>query len=335
MPEALASETLPAMLPEHRALRAWRQFHPGQDEPPRIETLKRKRGKSEVYRLAGVGANATNVIAKRCPTANATVEQLVHEELHRVLPPPTLRLFGTLAEAEDDYCWLFLEDAGPGTYSTASAEQRVLAARWLAALHQGRFSTLFAEALPARGGAHYLQRLLGARARLEEALRHGPLDAEHKALLGAIVAACQTVEGRWGELEEICESWPTTLVHGDFVAKNLRLRSGAAGPALLVFDWEMAGWGSRASDLAQIPERTASPELEAYWLALKEQTPRLRLKDLEQLAACGTLLRLLDEIVWETESMADNTLRVLLKPVTTIREYEPQLAAAIRRLGWS
>ena len=126
-----------------------------------------------------------------------------------------------------------------------------------------------------------------------------------------------------------------TLVHGDFVAKNLRLRAEAASPALLVFDWEMGGWGTRASDLAHIPERTASPDLEAYSSALQAQNPRARLRDVERLAACGTLLRLLEEIVWEAESMADNSLRVLLKPVTTIKEYEPQLTAAIRRLGWA
>jgi hypothetical protein len=322
-------------LPDHVAVLAWSQLGPERVEPEGIEMLKRKRGKSEVYRLSGVGPNGTAVIAKRCPAGNAMVERLVHEELLGTLGLPTLRLYGAVPEPGGDYCWLFLEDGGAETYSAANRQHQELAARWLAGLHQARFSTTFAETLPARGGAHYLGRLRWTRDRLEVRLHDAPFDCEHQALMRTVLAAIESVDAHWPELEQCCDAWPATLIHGDFVGKNLRLRPGIGGPALLVFDWEMGGWGARATDLAHVSDRTANPDLQAYCEALREQDPRVRFKDIERLGACGSLLRVLDEISWEAETMVDNTYRVILKPIMSIKEYEPQLAATVRALEWS
>jgi hypothetical protein len=334
MRERAPSETLLANLADHQAVLAWSQLDPSRVEPAGIQLLKRERGKSEVYRLFGVGPGGEAVIAKRSPTRNAMIERLVYEELLGTLGLPTRQPFGSVPEPAGDYWWLFLEDAGAETYSPTRRQHQALAARWLAGIHQARFSTAFAETLPVRGGAHYLQRLRWTRDRLEESLLHAPLDSEQRLLLRKVVAACESVEAHWRELEECCDAWSATLTHGDFVVKNLRLRSGASRLSLLVFDWEMGAWGARAADLAHIADRTASPNLEVYWAALCEQDTRVRLRDVERLGACGNLLRVLDEISWEAEAMVDNTWRVVLKPVTTIRKYEPQLAAAMRALQW-
>ena len=39
------------------------------------------------------------------------------------------------------------------------------------------------------------------------------------------------------------------MVHGDFIAKNVRIQE-EAGPVLYAMDWEAAGWGAPVADLA-------------------------------------------------------------------------------------
>jgi hypothetical protein len=96
----------------------------------------------------------------------------------------------------------------------------------------------------------------------------------------------------------------------------------------------MAGWGARATDLAQLPGETVSPDLEVYYSGLRQQNLRVRFPDLQRLADCGSLLRVLDVFYWETVSMVGNDREFILKPILTIKEYEPQFARAMRALGW-
>src|SRR5213592_385551 len=130
-----SQEVLPASLLDHRAVKAWRRIRPDCGEPQKIEILKLKRKKSAVYRLAGVGFNGSAVIAKRCTAATAAVERLIYETMLPRLPFPSLTCYGFVPEPEGDFCWLFLEDAGPYGYVQDSAEHRALAGRWLANLH--------------------------------------------------------------------------------------------------------------------------------------------------------------------------------------------------------
>src|ERR1044071_1652737 len=98
-------------LQEHCAVKAWSQLRPQRTEPESIEVIKLTKT-SAVYRLAGVGANSSAVIAKRCPAAAAAVERTVYEELLPQLAFPTLRCYGWVKDAPDNYCWLFVEDPG-------------------------------------------------------------------------------------------------------------------------------------------------------------------------------------------------------------------------------
>jgi aminoglycoside phosphotransferase (APT) family kinase protein len=324
---------LPANLEEHRAVKAWRQLQPECPAPEQIEILKLK-SKSAVYRLSGVGPDRSAVVAKRCPAATATVERAIYDEFLASLPLPALRCYGFVPEPAGVLGWLFLEDAGKHPYSPDNSEHRTLAGRWLGTIHRARLSAEFQAQLPDRGPGHYLRLLRSARAAVLEHVDNPVLSADEKALLRTMVAHCDVIEARWEELEKAFEGRRRTLVHGDFVTKNLRLHSSTADPALLVYDWEMAGWGVPATDLAQSLGRCVSPDLDAYCSLLRQDDPQIDIRDFRRLADYGYLLRLVDKIFWDTVGIGGDTYAFLLRPVLSLRYYEPLLAGALRVLDW-
>jgi len=334
MSKSIRSEVLPANLADHQAVRAWRQLQPDYSEPERIEVLSRKH-KSAVYRLWGAGRDGETVVAKRCRTGTAGLERSVYESLLPTVGVPALRCLGWVAEPAGEYCWLFLEDAGTEAYSPASAEHRALAGRFLAALHRVRPSRELRAALPDRSPSHYLRLIHFSRTALAAHVDNPVLNAHEAELLRAFVARCELMETRWGELQRFFEAWPGAVVHDDFVIKNLRLRSGTTSAELLVFDWEMAGWGVPAVDLAQSLGKTASPDLETYGAARRRYDPHLTSDSLVRLAAYGNLLRLVDQIYWEAVTTGGPTYDFLARPIAMLLRYETELAAALRAVNWT
>ncbi len=334
MPDPALNETLPGSLLERCAVRAWSRLRPNSVEPRGLEVLKRT-AKSAVYRLEGVGPDGATVIAKRCHAKTAAFEWMIYQEFLPRLPMPALCTYGFLPEPDGESCWLFIEDAGPHNYSPANAEHRALAGCWLAAVHRSPLFTGLQAVLPERGHGHYLQRLGSARAGLLRGVENTFLYADDVALLRTLLAQCEVIQTHWPELERCFEDFPRTLVHGDFVTKNLRIQNAAAEPALLVFDWEMTGWGVPATDLAQFIGRAASPGLDAYAAVFDQDDPQLELGDLQRLAHFGNLLRVVDKIYWETVRLTGESYEFLLRPLMTLREYVPQLAAALRALDWT
>jgi hypothetical protein len=322
MCERTPREALPEILTGHDAVRAWRCLYPEQAEPERIEVLGRTH-KTAVYRLWGAGQDDGTVVAKRCRVDIAGLERLVYEDLLPTVGLPALRCFGWVPEASGRFCWLFLEDAGTQAYSPASADHRALAGRFLAALHRLKPGQALRAALPDRSPSHYLRLIHISRTGLQA------------ALLRTLVAHLDLMQTRWWELQRFFEAWPEAVVHGDFVVKNLRLRLDSADPELLVYDWEMAGWGVPAVDLAQSLGKAASPDLEIYGALRRRYDPRVTSSDLQRLAAYGSLLRLAAKLSWEALSLQGPTYDYLLGPITKLGGYEPQLAAALCAVNWT
>src|SRR6266705_1334523 len=334
MSKTVTTEILPENLLEHRAVKAWSQLEPERTEPEAIAVLRLTRKKSAVYRMAGVGPTGAAVVAKRCRTTTAIVERLIYEEVLSSLSLPALGCYGFVPEPGGEFCWLFLEDAGTHEYSPDNAEHRALAGRWLGAVHRvARVAGLQAQ-LPDRGLSHYLQRLRTSRAELLQRVGNPVLSAADVAVLQTVVAQFDMIEAHWAEVERFSDSLPPTLVHGDFVIRNLRVRPGANGLALLVYDWEMAGWGFPATDLAQV-QSCARADLDAYYPELRQDFPQLDVRDIQRMRDYGNLLRVLDGMFWATIIMTGDDCKYLHKPLRTIRVYEPQMAAALRALDWS
>jgi Phosphotransferase enzyme family len=328
------SEVLPDNLKDHPSVKAWRRMKPDGFEPQNIEVLKRMSRKSGVYRLTSGGSNGPAVIAKRCPAAIASLERVIYETLLQRMSLPALNFYGLVPEPGDEFCWLFLDNAGPHEYTWERGENRALAGDWLGRLQSipglGDLQAL----LPDRSPAHYFNLLRQARSTLLAHVGNPVLSAEESALLGTIAEACDLIESHWDEVDRFCEGVPRTLVHGDLVTKNLRIHLGTSGPALLVFDWEMAGWGVPATDLAQV-DFCARPDLDAYRSALRQDLPQLDVRDIRRLTDYGGVLRMVNQIYWETIEMNGDTYRFLLGPLTRLKLYRPHLAAALRAVNWS
>ena len=318
---------------EQRALEAWRQACPAGFDLERVESVKLKR-KTAVLRLVGRGARPPAVIAKRCRTATAHVERAIYEEFLTHVPLPALRCRGFVPEPEGEFCWLFMDDAGAEPYSPASAEHRALAGRWLGAIHGTALSADLRGRLPERGAGHYLTELRASRLALLHHAANPVLSAEEVRLLRTVTSQCDVIEEHWAEVERWCDGSPPVLVHGDFVIKNVRVQGNGDGPALLVFDWEMAGWGMPGTDLAQFVGGCASPDLDVYRAALGPAFARHDAGDIRQAAAYGAVLRLVDKIFWETLTAVNDSYRVLQQPLSSLARYQPELGRALQALAW-
>ena len=318
-------------LREHAAVRAWRELRPRQAEPERVEILQEV-NKSAVYRLEGVGLGGSAVIAKRCQSAIAAIERTVYEEILPSLPITALHYYGFIVE-DDKFCWLFLEDAGRDRFSPFVDEHRVLAARWLGLMHTSAARVAAATRLPDRGPGHYLEHLRSGRRTILRNLTNPLLHADDVALLQTVVAQCDVLELHWSEIEKSCDGMPSTLVHGDFRPKNVYVRTSEFGTALFPLDWETAGWGIPAADLA--PARRLHPippfDIIVYRSIVQECWSRLDIAAIQRLAIVGKIFRWLAAIHWASLGLAYEYIE---KPMARLRSYQAVLAEIIRATQW-
>jgi hypothetical protein len=307
---------------EHPAVRAWHALGPRGIAPAAIETLKHTR-KSAVFRLWGAGPDGSAVIAKRCRRATGAVERTLYEEVLPRLPVPTLRFYGGRDDSDAECCWLFLEDAGGEEYSPENETYCTAASQWLARVHTAPLDAGLVERLPDQGPACYREHLRLARARIVKNISNPSLRAEDVAELETILSESDAITTSWSRLEACCDGMPRGLVHGDFVPKNLGVRAGSAGPVLLPFDWEVAGWGVPAADLAECPD------LRAYGALVGPYWPHVTFEELRRLAGCGRVFRLVAAISWASWGLAYPAVEKAMK---NLRCYAADLAELVPAL---
>jgi hypothetical protein len=299
-----------ASIAHHPAAQAWCKLTNGLVVPERIEVIQewpripediyRVTDKPSVYRLIGIGPDKANVIAKRCESAAASTECSIYNDVLSYLPVSTLRFYGQVAEDDQRFCWLLLEDAGEEPYLLDVEEHRVLAGHWLGMMNISAQQLQAATRLPDRGPGFYLKRLHASHATIREIGENTIFSESDIALLRALISHCDALERQWDGFETFCNRMPQTLVHGDFAVQNARLRGGPNGTSLIIMDWEGAGWGSPAADLAQFRGlgTSLSPDLATYYSTVRSKWPRVRLPDLETLAEIGRMFRLISSLDW-------------------------------------
>jgi hypothetical protein len=269
------------------AARAWRTLHDESIDGDGIVLVRQSRN-TTVYRLSTRGGP---IIAKRCPSTTANVERTIYEQLLTRVTVPTLTYHGALEEPEGQFCWLFVEDAGGDRYEEHRGEHRAAAARWLGALHYSIKSPPAPEALPSRSPCHYRQLLESALELLRNRRHHlGRSRNKRRTELDAVVAHCARLSEVWPELEHACDGSEDTLVHGDIVTHNARLRKTPEGLFFLPFDWEKAGWGSPAEDLSSV-------DLDAYRVAVDVHR-RVGKDAVKRVAGAGKIFRCLVFLEW-------------------------------------
>jgi hypothetical protein len=341
MPERSSPDVMLSDPARHPAVQSWRRVCPTTREPNFVEVLqdvKKGASRSYIYRLAGVGREGTAVIAKKCTARHAHVEQIIYQEILHHLPISSLIFYGCVDEPATDFSWLFLEDAGDDEFAYSVEEHRKLAARWLGEMHVSAARIPAASGLPDRGPQHYLDHLCLTRQMIQRGLGNSALTAHDLEVLEAVLSQGHFLESRWDRIEELYHRFPQTLVHCDFASYNLRVRRGEKGISLMAFDWEMAGRGVPAPDIAElsrrgVPRRRATgdfedSELVAYWSIVREAWPGLDLSAMKELAELGAVFRSLAAISWESESIGHGWW-----PIKEFHGYQVDLAVALEHLG--
>lgn len=241
------------------------------------------------------------------------------------LPLSSVRYYGSSPEADGQFWWLFLEDVTDHPeYRPQLEEHRRAAARWLGIMHAEAPGLSAAQDLPDRGPDHYLSLLESIIPAFQAMVLRPVPDGAELGVLEATLRHCERLASRWDHLATACGRVPSTLVHGDFITKNVRVRREAAGLALLPFDWEKAGWGTPAEDISRV-------DLTTYRDIVRERWSHVGLSDLEHVAAVGKVLRCLVYLEWLVpglrEGPMDNT-------IAHAKRCEAWLADLVRDAVW-
>ena len=291
--------------------------------PTGTSTLKAFQGSSAVYRLGGVGPAGRDVIAKCTWRETVELERSLYADVLPRLPVPTVRCYGTASHRDDTMAWLFLEDAAGVPYEPGRPEHRRLAARWLAAMHTALTSRPEHGALPTRDTDYYRDLLESARSAIAGGLGNPAFTAEDLLELRATLRRTELLLDRWPDVEELCAGMPHTLVHADFVAKNVRVHERAGTTTLRAFDWENAAWGLPAIDLRAV-------DLDEYARRVRRAWPAFGRSDVQTLAPIGRIFWFTSCIEWECWAFStDHVWRLR----NNLPVYERKLATAMGDLG--
>lgn len=285
-----------------------------------VVTLSDRR-KSSVYRVV---ATRGPVIVKRYRLPSGSdVERGLYATVLPALGVSAPRLLGWSADAGGTHAWLVLEDAGNEPYTPTHEPHLRAAAGWLGRLHSRAHADAQSRRLPRRSVDEYLRHLRSARERLDTWLSLSEADP---ALPKSIRERCDRVEEQWPIVEELCTELPETLVHGDFVPKNIGVTRRGGAVVLLPYDWEMAGWGVPAADLVHLARHGGPREFEAYGAHVVDAWPGVDVDVLRRAARVGVVFRLLASIDWATESLHPVWYE---KPLAKLRSYHDHLATAL------
>ena len=310
----------------HPASLAWQQIDGGKYAPQVIEVLQQHK-KSEIYRLRDGTPGRRAIIAKHCLSETGKLEQVIYEEILPLLPISRLRYYGCLEEAESDL-WIFLEDAGEQSFSPADDSHRLLAAHWLGWLHRSARQTGVVEILPLRDPAYYYEMMREGSENIVQNIENPALTLEYIDILKSVLAKMETLEANWGNLVKFCQDFPQTMVHADFQPKNIRIKQGATGDVLCVLDWEMAGWGLPAVDLAPSHGMSSSSEVDltVYLTIAREFWHNLDMPTLRFAVHVGLVFRRLAATYWSSTELSYPWVE---KPVLSMEIYQKELAQAL------
>lgn len=281
----------------HPAVAGWRAYAGTAARPVAVETIARSE-KSAVYRLRGAGPGGSGIVAKAQSPEGLRVERTVYQRVLPLASVSTVSCYGTI-EMPDGWCWIFLEDAGGRAYAPGSSRDRVLAARWLAEMHAATSRLTPPASLPKNDMLRYRNTVARVRESLTDAARRRPLAAtDHRTLTG-IVRQLDALDASWPDIEAQAIALPTGLMHGDFCARNLRVRVARGVTELAVLDWDMAAWGVCVSDLAGATLESATPSTRVYWQTIRRSFPYIDQDAVRAAARAGAILRLIAALEWE------------------------------------
>ena len=143
-----------------------------------------------------------------------------------------------------------------------------------------------------------------------------------------MIAACDALERRWPELEACCRGAPVTLVHGDFRPKNVHLQPSVSSGRVCVLDWETAGRGVPAVDLAPPKGLCLRNHLDlvTYLSIARVRWPALSIESIDRLMTAGTIFRRLAAMDWASLDLASQHVA---RAVARLRIYRDEVVATM------
>lgn len=309
---------------EQRLASAWRDLAPDRAGPERVEAVTKPALETTVFRLIGLGEANDAVIAKRCKRSTALVESTIYEAILPRLSVPMLHYYGCTKDREGEFYWLFVEDVGGKHYEPRIREHRIAAGRWMGLMNTSAVNIPAARRLPGRGPEYYLDLLQSARGMVLSNLANPALNNDDLGVLAGVIAHLDRLEEGWDHLSALCKDMPQTLVHGDFISKNVGVRRNGDEIVLLPFDWEKAGWGLAAEDISRV-------DISTYWETVQGRWSGLGLAFLERLAHVGRIFRCLVFVNWLAPSLAHETVE---QTMNDVRRCETWLTALIPAVVW-
>ena len=310
---------------EEPAISAWHRLRPETSPALRSELLRAEERGTLVYRLVPEGPGDEPVIAKRCRWETARIEQSVYGDILPNLPLSSVRYYGSSPEADGQFWWLFLEDVtGHPEYRPQHEEHRRAAARWLGIMNTEAMGLPAVRDLPDRGPGHYRRLLESVIPALQAMVGQPVRDAAEHGMLEATLRQCERLASRWDRLASACDRVPSTLVHGDFITKNVRVRREADGLVLLPFDWEKAGWGTPAEDISRV-------DLSIYRDTVRKRWPHVGLSDLDRVATVGKVFRSIVYLEWLAPELSEGPTD---RAMSHVRRCEAWLADLVREAAW-
>ncbi|MBT8250107.1 MAG: phosphotransferase [Acidimicrobiia bacterium] len=255
-----------------------------------VEVLQEGRSASSVYRFV-LDSTGPAIIAKNIGDVSDPIERNIYEQ---VLPLVGIDGPTFLGVAHRDHeRWLFTSEVTGQPYDEKNPAHRSALAHWLGTLH----SDVVREPanLPDKSSAHYLELLHSAAAVMPAIQRRETTTARVRRVIDLVLRQYARLESHWPVLEEYCIAAPRTMVHGDLVSHNVFIQDDLLSDercnAVMVIDWEKAGWGTPAEDLSAV-------DLAVYRARVHDRWPHVGPEVWEHVATAGRFFRCLVFVDW-------------------------------------
>ena len=339
MPEVIEQRISGLGADQHPAVDAWLTLNSGNRRPGSVASLyasslagrkNRDRRKSSAYSLDSAGLGGGSVVAKLCDPKTAGIERNIYEHILPQLPISSLHYYGHVETGGAH--WLFLEHAGGVEWEIENRIHLELAIHWMAEMHGNSAHLDTLSLLPYRGPGYYLSQLTAARQRMMGSVFNPALTPANIGILEEFITSSGLLEKHWEEIEAFCATMPETLVHNDFVSKNVHVRMKNSRPVLLAFDWEMSGRGVPAVDLYWFFQHAPDGYITRYWEHMRRFNKNIGLRDIEKLAILGAIFRIMDAVEWVSQYLLTDTPD---RKIHHTRLHTDRLKHACHALGWS
>ena len=301
------------------ATEAWHQVAPHGNTVTEAECLQKdKRGKPAVLNLKLAAGPVSSVVAKKVTWAEARQEDCIYRELLPASGLPAPAYFGMVPANGGETAWIFVQYVEGDEFAPDNALHRKLAAEWLGDLHSALAGAPAPAPLKDLGPDHLRKLLDGIIHTIAETRENPALGSAGRTEVDRLQKLLVGFAAAWEGIHRLTARLESTLVHGSFSVRNMRISRATSQPTLLVFDWGAAGWGSPARDVAKLASAKLAGDADIYC-----HRRGLDARTGPSLVALGDLFRVIEHLDWSVPMLGypsvEEPLAKVKKHVTVLQ----------------